>query len=79
MAKYLHNKTEHNDTQYKVARNNVSTELRRSKYNNEKDLAAKIKTENKLFWSYVRSKTKTKTNIGQLELLDGSLTNNSQE
>ena len=41
--KYLHNKTEHNYTQYKVARNYVITELCRSKYNYEKDLAAKIK------------------------------------
>ena len=62
--KYLHNKSDQNYTQYKIARNNVITELRRSKYNYEKDLAAKIKTGNKLFWSYVRSKMKTKSNIG---------------
>ena len=43
--KYLNNKTEQNYTKYKVARNNVITELDRSKYNYERDLAAKIKTE----------------------------------
>ena len=55
------------------------TELRRSKYNYEKDFAAKIKTDNKLFWSYVRSKMKTKSNIGQFELPNGSFTNDNQE
>ena len=55
------------------------TELRRSKYNYEKDLAAKIKIDNTLFWSYVRSKMKTKSNIGQFELPGGSYTNDSQE
>ena len=53
--------------------------LGRSKYNYEKDLATKIKTDNKLFWSYVRFKIKTKSNIGQLELPDGSSTNDNQE
>ena len=48
------------------------TELRRSKYNYEKDLAAKIKTDNKL-------KLKTKSNIGKFELPDGSYTNDNQE
>ena len=77
--KYLHNKTEENYTLYKSARNEVITELRRSKYNYEKDLATRIKTDNKLFWSYVRSKIRTKSNIGQLELPDGSSTNDNQE
>ena len=77
--KYLHNKSDQNYTQYKIARNNVITKLRRSKYNYEKDLAAKIKTDNKLFWSYVHSKMKTKSNIGQFELPDGSYTNDNQE
>ena len=77
--KYLHNKTEENYTQYKAARNEVITELRRSKYDYEKDLATRIKTDNKRFWSYVRSKIKTKSNIGQLELPAGSSTNDNQE
>ena len=77
--KFLHNKTDHNYTQYKMARNNVISELRRSKYSYEKDLASKIKTDNKLFWSYVRSKIKTKSNIGQMESIDGNYTNDNQE
>ena len=54
------------------------TELRRSKYNYEKDLAAWIKTD-KLMWTDLRSKMKTKSNIGQFELPDGSYTNDNQE
>ena len=55
------------------------SELRRSKYSYEQDLATKIKTDNKLFWSYARSKIKTKSNFGQLEIPDGSFTNDNQE
>ena len=77
--KYLHNKTNQNYAHYKTARNDVIRELRRSKYNYERDLAAKIKADDKLLWSYVRSKMKTKSNICQLELPDGSLTNDSQQ
>ena len=38
----------------KKARNMVISELRKGKYLYEKDLAAKIKTDNKLFWGYAR-------------------------
>ena len=53
--------------------------MRKSKYSYEKDLAPKIKTYSKLFWSYIRSKTKTKLNIGQLEMPVGSCTNEDSE
>ena len=59
--------------------NNVITELRRSKYNYEKDLAAKVKNDNKLLWSYVHSKVKTKSNINLLDIPNGSYTNDHQE
>ena len=59
---------------YLSARNNVKTELRKAKYSFEKDLASKIKTDNKLFWSYVRSKMKTRSGLGELEIPKGSLT-----
>ena len=45
---------------YKTERNKVVSELRKSKYYYEKDLAARIKTANKLFWIHVWAKTKTK-------------------
>ena len=45
---------------------------------NMKNLATKIKSDSKLFWSYERSKLKTKGKLGQLEIEDGTLTNDSQ-
>ena len=55
----------------------VKAEMRRSKYEYEKDLTTKIKTDSKLFWSYVRSKQKTKGKLWQLETENGTLTNDS--
>ncbi len=45
----------------------------------KKDLAAKIKTDSKLFWKYTRSKTKTKFVINKLEKSNGELTTDDQE
>ena len=75
--KYLHTKTETNYAHYKVARNNVITELRRSKNNYEKDLTAKMKISSS--GAMYAPKPRKKSNICQLELPDGSLTNASQE
>ncbi len=41
--KFKYCKTNENFTQYKMARNSVISELRKSKYEYERDLAAKIK------------------------------------
>ena len=78
-TKYQHCKSDVNYAQYKIARNLVISELRKAKYNYETDLAAKIKTNYKLFWGCVRFKLKTKSMIGQLEAPDGSLTDDSQD
>ena len=56
--KYKHCKSNINYDHYKAARNRVTAELRNAKYNFEQNLAAKIQTDTKLFWSYVRSKHK---------------------
>ena len=53
--------------------------MRRSKYEFERNLATKIKTDSKLFWSYIRSRLKTKSKLTQLEKHDGTLTNDSRE
>ena len=42
-------------------------------------MALKIKDNNKLFWSYVRSKTKTKKSVCKLTKGNGELTNNEQD
>ena len=62
-----------------MSHNHVVSELRLSKYQYEKGLAAKIKTDSKLFWKYVRSKTKTLTKVSKLETTDGSLTEKDEE
>ena len=36
---------------YKIARNKVKSEMIKSKYTYESDLASKIKTDPKLFWA----------------------------
>ena len=79
MGKYLHNTTNRNYEIYKHARNKVICEMRRSKYDYEKNLATRIKTGSKMFWSYARSRLKTKRELGQLEKQDGTLTNDSQK
>ena len=56
--RYKYCKNVQNFTNYKIARTSVVKELRKSKYNYEKDLATRIKTDSKLFWSHVRAKTK---------------------
>ena len=72
-------KSDINLQQYKAARNKVSSELRKAKYLYENDIALKIKDNNKLFWSYVRSKSKTKMSVCKLYRGNGELTKNDQE
>ena len=72
-------KTPKNYTKYKQARNLVTAELRRGKYNYEKNLAARIKDENKLFWGYVRSKCKAKSTVSKLVNAEGNLSESNQE
>ena len=78
-TKYRNSMSDRNYDIYKSARNKAKAELRKAKYEYERDLASKIKTDNKLFWSYVRSKTKTKSSLGELEMPSGDLTSDSQE
>ena len=77
--KFKYCKTDENYSAYKIERNKVVSELRKSKYCYEKDLAARIKTDNKLFWSHVRAKTKTKSTLGALENRQGNLTSDETE
>ena len=77
--KYKYCMSQDNYDKYKNSRNTVTSELRKAKYMYEKDLTAKIKTDNKLFWGYVRSKTKTKTAVSNLTNSLGGLSKNDQE
>ncbi|XP_072037662.1 uncharacterized protein [Amphiura filiformis] len=64
---------------YKRARNAASKEVRFAKKSFEKKLAADIKKNPKSFWKYVRSKTKTKTGIHDLEKEDGSFAHTDED
>ena len=71
--RYKYCKNVSNFNKYKQARNCVVKELRKSKYRYEKDLTTRIKSDSKLFWSHVRSRTKTKSTIGALKSEHGTL------
>ena len=71
--KFKYCNTVKNFNRYKQARNTVTTELRKAKYNYEKDLSAKIKTDNKIFWSYVRKQSKTKSVVSKLLMSNGEV------
>ena len=77
--KYKYCKTDRNFSSYKAARNQATNEMKHAKYNYEKTLAAKIKTDTKIFWKYVRSKSKTKTTVSKLQMENGALSTNDQE
>ena len=76
---YKFSRTEENFNTYKIARNTVTAKLRQAQYEYEQNLAAKIKTDNTLFWKYVSSKTSTKSNVDSLKKPDGTLTATDQE
>ena len=77
--KFKNCKTVENFNRYKIVRNIVTAEIRKAKYNYEKDLSAKIKTDNKIFWSYVRKQSKTKSVVSKLQMPNGELSSTYQE
>ena len=57
--------------EYNKLRNKVTSEIRKVKRNFEQNLAEQIKDNPKLFYGYVRSKSKTKVKVGPLENSEG--------
>ena len=53
--KYKYCMTSSNYFNYKSARNKVTSELRKAKYNYEKDLSTRINNDNKIFWTQNQS------------------------
>src|SRR5258708_39976387 len=68
-----------NESKYKKIRNNLITLIRDAKTKYENKIANKIKVNPKAFYSYVRSKCKSKTTIGPLKNNGGYLVHDSQE
>ena len=77
--KYKYCKNADNWDRYKASRTKVTSEFRLARYEYEKGLASQIKGDNKQFWKYVRSKTKTVTKVNRLKVTDGTLTTNDRE
>ena len=65
--KYIHCKTDTNFQRYAEFRNKATRACRLARKMFETEIACNIKTDSKSFWNYVRSKSKTRTGIGDLE------------
>lgn len=68
-----------NVSSYKKSRNEATSSIRQAKHNYEYNICSKVKEEPKLFWSYVKSKCKTRDKVCDLMKDDGTLTNSGKE
>ncbi|MES9884550.1 MAG: reverse transcriptase family protein [Sedimenticola sp.] len=71
--KFINNRSEENRENYEEAKRKVNSETTKAKVEYEKQLATNIKTDERNFWKYVKSKTKTKDTIGNLENENGEI------
>ena len=69
---YKINPSYENMVRYKSKRNEVTVDIRKAKADFELKLAENIKEDPKSFYSYVRSKSKSKGGIGPLKDIDGN-------
>ena len=61
--KYRYNKNPQNKTKYEEARTDANRLVRKAKYEYERTIAINMKEDNKIFWKFIKSKTKTKESI----------------
>lgn len=61
--KYKHCRSQHNKDHYEKARNEASYKVHQAQMNYEKEICRKAKTDSKVFWKYVHTKTKVKESI----------------
>ena len=69
--RYRESKSLNDKVEYQVARNKTIEVYRKAKRNFERKLAHEIKSNPKVFYSYVRSKYRTKDTVGPLQNKDG--------
>ena len=72
------NNTENCDN-YKSKRNMCTNVIRTAKQQYEKSICLNVKDKPKVFWSYIKSKSKTRDKVCDLIQEDGSLTANNKE
>ena len=78
-AKIVGSPTAENYILYKKARNQAWWETRKAVKNYEKEIAANMKNNPKLFWKYVNSKLKIRQPLSDLTKPDGKLTTTEEE
>ena len=76
---YKRYRTKKSEYNYNIARNRVSSKIRKMNKNKENKIAKNIKTNPKAFYQYIASKTVKREGIYNLINEDGELTNNDQE
>jgi hypothetical protein len=57
--KYRYNKNPQNKTKYEEARTEANRLVRKAKYEYERTIAINMKEDNKIFWKFIKSKTKS--------------------
>ena len=77
--KYLNSQNGKTYQKYVEERNKVNKEIKKAKYNYEKDIAKKCKENPKQFWSHVNSKRKCKENIKPLLKTDGTYATSNKD
>ena len=70
---YREYRDEQHFIEYRRASNKVKTEVRNAVREFEKQIAGEVKRNPKAFYRYARSKMKTKSTVGDLERLDGTM------
>ena len=76
-AKYRSSPTQENKDQYCEAEKPVPKEIRKAKRAVEQDLAANT-SDSKKFYTYIRSKTSTRTGVGPLNVGGKTVTNSGE-
>ena len=78
--RYIETREDSKWREYCKARNKVKKMTRQVRRNIERDIAKQAKTNPKRFWSYVKSKTKTRQGISQLQIPNNNtMTENDTE
>ena len=71
--KYRFCKTDKNYSDYKKARNHTNNVLKRERKHFEAKIANEVKTNQKSFWNYIKSKTKPKQEVERLTNETGNI------
>ena len=71
--KYKYCKSPENKNLYVQARSEAKRKVKEAKHDYEKEVASKTKTDSKVFWKFVQSKTKVKEEIKYIEDQQGDI------